>query len=617
MKSFIDTVENIFTSKTTVLVKNKPLKIPMYQREYQWTQELISDLIMDIQNNPKFLGMIILDEKEDCYEIVDGQQRLTTIFLILIHIWNLYSGHQREQDVLIKFLKDDSGFPRIQNETVGQYINYSEDKVGIDISKDLDIYDQTETFNNAMETIESINYKDALMAFKNKLNKSSFLVLLRDADSVNFDQIEQVFLDINEKSKTLDNASIYKGYCFKNFNQEYYEELKNYWVRLKKIAIRCKCFEKVSLDEYIYTYLLLTHNENMPKNLSPNGRHVLEGKSTDETEKMLLSMIEFGEKVGNFYDKINNANYFFQDVCVDYASYKNASGFLLENVKRYLKYLISFKNAQYQKLPMCYFIYILYTKKKLAERMKFAEFMQVSANLFAYSIFFILSSKNKSKGDIDHTIVKILDAEDIVIKDLIITSKELRRVALANFKVPRKNKNYNQLAGLYTLMDYFDSQNNRIINTYFNAGSQDHNLEHFIIPDNRGGKITITSDEGKKNIELLHGQHTEGKSKLINCLIIDKKLNGDLLNLNAVEKIRKIKEYYNTSIPKHINIVVSFIETLETYKEVEKVMDINPIDIALVQEKYKLFLDEYFSDEKEIKLLDALTEGLKKSFHNG
>ena len=62
--------------------------IPKYQREYKWTAEKVQTLISDINNRDKFLGNIILNKVSDYYEIVDGQQRITTILLILIALFN-------------------------------------------------------------------------------------------------------------------------------------------------------------------------------------------------------------------------------------------------------------------------------------------------------------------------------------------------------------------------------------------------------------------------------------------------------------------------------------------------------------------------------------------------
>lgn len=71
--------------------------IPAYQRPYAWTREQASELLTDLlsflgdepesitEANPYFLGSIVLIKSEDAPEadVVDGQQRLTTITILL------------------------------------------------------------------------------------------------------------------------------------------------------------------------------------------------------------------------------------------------------------------------------------------------------------------------------------------------------------------------------------------------------------------------------------------------------------------------------------------------------------------------------------------------------
>lgn len=76
------------------------LDIPSYQRSYSWEEPQLADLIEDLRYLPEesnhFFGNIILDKKDeqyqtdrgrrfDVYDVVDGQQRLTTA-LILLHV---------------------------------------------------------------------------------------------------------------------------------------------------------------------------------------------------------------------------------------------------------------------------------------------------------------------------------------------------------------------------------------------------------------------------------------------------------------------------------------------------------------------------------------------------
>lgn len=74
--------------------------IPSYQRSYSWEEPQLADLIDDLRYLPEesnhFFGNIILDKQDeqyqtdrgrrfDTYDVVDGQQRLTTA-LILLHV---------------------------------------------------------------------------------------------------------------------------------------------------------------------------------------------------------------------------------------------------------------------------------------------------------------------------------------------------------------------------------------------------------------------------------------------------------------------------------------------------------------------------------------------------
>ena len=65
--------------------------IPVYQRNYAWRAEQIEQLISDIQDsvvggqNDYFLGNLVVIKRgrEDEFEVIDGQQRLTTLYLLL------------------------------------------------------------------------------------------------------------------------------------------------------------------------------------------------------------------------------------------------------------------------------------------------------------------------------------------------------------------------------------------------------------------------------------------------------------------------------------------------------------------------------------------------------
>ena len=65
--------------------------IPIYQRNYAWSMEQVGQLIQDVANaafksskNNYYIGNLIVDRhNNEVFETIDGQQRLTTLFIIL------------------------------------------------------------------------------------------------------------------------------------------------------------------------------------------------------------------------------------------------------------------------------------------------------------------------------------------------------------------------------------------------------------------------------------------------------------------------------------------------------------------------------------------------------
>lgn len=66
--------------------------IPSYQRGYRWSETEVVRLLDDIYQNGKknyCLQPVVVRKKEDRYELIDGQQRLTTLYLIYKYMKNV------------------------------------------------------------------------------------------------------------------------------------------------------------------------------------------------------------------------------------------------------------------------------------------------------------------------------------------------------------------------------------------------------------------------------------------------------------------------------------------------------------------------------------------------
>jgi len=78
------------------LLNNNSYSIPLYQRNFAWTNVEITQLIIDVldsikENRPEyFIGTLVVSKNGNVYSIIDGQQRFTALLLIALAIQNEY-----------------------------------------------------------------------------------------------------------------------------------------------------------------------------------------------------------------------------------------------------------------------------------------------------------------------------------------------------------------------------------------------------------------------------------------------------------------------------------------------------------------------------------------------
>lgn len=84
-------------SKILTMDDDARFNIPDYQRHYSWKPEQIDQLFNDIMNEERgyYIGNLLVTKNEDnqdtdadVYDVIDGQQRLTTLSLFLLAIWD-------------------------------------------------------------------------------------------------------------------------------------------------------------------------------------------------------------------------------------------------------------------------------------------------------------------------------------------------------------------------------------------------------------------------------------------------------------------------------------------------------------------------------------------------
>ncbi len=81
--------------------------VPDYQREYVWTEKEVRQLLDDIDEQVDsasgrdyFIGMVLVasqSAEKSHYDVIDGQQRLTTLFLLLCALRHFFKGEDTHQ----------------------------------------------------------------------------------------------------------------------------------------------------------------------------------------------------------------------------------------------------------------------------------------------------------------------------------------------------------------------------------------------------------------------------------------------------------------------------------------------------------------------------------------
>lgn len=620
MKAFVVKFEQLFkmdTGQQGRLVNfcqdKRKMIIPLYQREYTWTDEKIGTLVNDIKRSNKFLGNIILDETEFCYEIVDGQQRITTCFLILVCLYNSYNKQKREQAALMRLIKPYGEF-MLKNDSVGDYINEQNGVLSLSINPESDVYYQAGDFERAFSTISEeigkLKNHEEILEFRRKLLDCEILVLINDQHD-NTHPVEQLFLDINEKAQLLEVEDIFKGHCFENCREYFHDELRELWIQLKKCAMGFKKFGLKNASQYIYLYLLEAEGHSIPENLAVDGKHYLDGKNMDETESILKEMIAYGQANLDFNDKLSHTDYRFVDLCQNSYEYRDTNDHLI--LKQMCKDMLENAMAQYQKLPFLYFIYSLRKDQEIVNSIKHLEFRKIIANFYVYMMLFVMGGAKKSKKDIDYTIKEAINGEDNI-NQIIMAAKELRNKKVEEFKI-QGNGNFDKLSFIYSITDEYVPNNNWVRKMYSNETG--YSLEHFVIPDNRNSKICWKDGNNVFKFEVPTEDVRRYKKNAMNYLIIDKSLNESLEHDDIITKIHAIRVWFeqrNMNLPKHVSEIIEHIEQMSEYMALKKPRGGNYTQ-EMVKTAYINFVRAYFDQEDGLQ--KKIQEMFKRSFQNG
>ena len=310
-------------------------RIPSFQRGYRWREEEVNRMLDDIYNECKdnsqtkyYLQPIIVCKTKDgteneIYDLIDGQQRITTLYLIYKVIVNIRKKYNRNDiesvKYKIKYESQDRQFAEQFLENITE-LNNDEIKIGsttIKTSDNIDFYYMAEAYNAITEWFDKSEKGDATTAldFRNFLQNNVMLIWYKieiNNENSGGKTKEQLFCDINAGKIRLTNAELLKAVFLQNNPQE--KNSNNSEISKKEIALQWIEFERELHNKSFWYFLTNSHIENYPTRIDilfDMMANKNPGEYTDEyynTFYTLYDKIEKGEQtaIGLWQEIVKN-----------------------------------------------------------------------------------------------------------------------------------------------------------------------------------------------------------------------------------------------------------------------------------------------------------------------
>ena len=309
---------------------NVQFVIPVYQRNYDWSnnecKELLNDIItvQETDRGTHFIGSIVFIH-EGTYStsevkelvIIDGQQRLTTINILYVALYRFAkdSGMQKESDMLLNMF------------LTNQYVKQESSKLKL---KQTDtnslafkaIMNGTENeFNHYSNVVENYNYfksiitEDNLFTILNGLKRLIFVEISLERGK---DDPQRIFESLNSTGLDLSQSDLIRNYILMDLDPKSQHNIfEQIWNPIEENA-RDLVRQKSMVSAYIRDYLTLKNKKIPNKN-----------KVYLEFKKLYV------EKDETYTQELEN----IKSLSVHYKKFINPSTVQEHNVRRELEYI--------------------------------------------------------------------------------------------------------------------------------------------------------------------------------------------------------------------------------------------------------------------------------------
>lgn len=366
--------------------RTKTFLIPEYQRPYSWTSEQIDTLFNDIwdftcneggsdREGTYFLGSIVSyenDKREQ--EIIDGQQRITSIFLLLRAIYTKLNGVDEKTEKAKYFINkiepliwkthkltgkvDYSSVllnSKVISETENEVLNTILETGKIDEESE-DNY--SKNYNQIFKLIEEKSVENALMIYEfiyALLNQVVILPITADSQETAL----TIFSTLNDRGLPLSDADIFKAKIYNHLkDKDEKEEFIEKWKELEEDTQNTS----ESIQQLFYYYMFyLRAKENDKNSTTPGLRKYY---SANKFKKLLeVNILDNLRKILNLWEVITDSK----------KTIENESWSENKDILKVLNILTSYPN-EFWKYPVIVY-YLSHRNKKNFEK-SFLKFLR-------------------------------------------------------------------------------------------------------------------------------------------------------------------------------------------------------------------------------------------------
>lgn len=242
---------NVQNPKQTIesCFKSNHYVVPPFQREYVWGPSEIEQLIYDVEESFEkdrekeyFVGTTVVFEDGEKKQLIDGQQRMTTFFLILCAITKEYIAHGVDEttfkNLIITSKVDANGVPIVSYSLELQYpastnclANIWRDQIPADTSalpeSSKRIYEGYDTIVKRLR-MDFSDFNDYMRFASFFVNKVIFIQI----GATNINDALKIFETINQRGMVLNPMDLMKNMLFMNIDESQFDQLNTAWRKM-------------------------------------------------------------------------------------------------------------------------------------------------------------------------------------------------------------------------------------------------------------------------------------------------------------------------------------------------------------------------------------------------